>query len=295
MTQFRKLIYVIKLPSFLIAFSYFLAQSGCTRSDETHRLSLRTKWEVIIGDNPSFYRSFSKTKWEKIDLYDTLALPVHSVPGFIWYKSSFYLPAKLKKGRQIKIYLGNIGDYDQTFLNGKLVGVNGECVSSPIKFDSTFTDGVVRAFPRSYYCNVDDKSIYWDAKNNIAIRVFNNQPRHNINDNPYLGNINFTDSIYINREAFYLPNKVNELDTVLTIDNRSHQNLNGNIEVSYQIKGSKKRCVCLSQILNLLNGKVISIPVSIPDIKTPVKIFIRSVKDSELLLDDSLTRAYVFK
>jgi hypothetical protein len=98
--------------------------------------------------------------------------------GYAWFRVKIVIPSTLKKQSYLKdslrIYLGKINNFDQTFLNGMLIGSNGKLFPEGAQPDSTFIKAPMQLYdlPRRYALSVDDQRILWDSVNVIAVRVF---------------------------------------------------------------------------------------------------------------------------
>lgn len=152
---------------------------SCTPSVQETGVTLSSGWKFMKGDS-LLYASpdYDDAGWDSILLGRTWEMQGYAnYDGYAWYRVSFYLPSAYKDNAVFKdslhIILGKIDDCDQTFLNGKLVGQNGETVSydsaaHPGKFEG---DRNAYARQRSYVLSVNDPRIWWDKKNVLAVRV----------------------------------------------------------------------------------------------------------------------------
>ena len=137
-------------------------------------------WKFMPGDNLSYADAdFNDSNWKDIKVdkiweeqgYDQL-------DRFAWYRVKIFFPSSLKKEAflkdSLKIFLGKINNFDQSFINGKIFGINGKNVSSDAKLDTLFLDAPTNYWDlkRRYTLSVDDPRIKWDKENVFAIRVF---------------------------------------------------------------------------------------------------------------------------
>ena len=132
--------------------------------NDTNYLDLEGNWRFSIGDD-SLWASpdFKDNNWEKIKvpaMWEDQGF--HGYNGYAWYRKTFKVPKELI-GMNIILNAGFIDDVDQTFINGKLVGMSGG-----------FPPQYVTAYDahREYYL---PKDILKEGENTIAIRVYDAQ------------------------------------------------------------------------------------------------------------------------
>lgn len=143
-------------------------------------IPLNKGWLFLQGDNPEYASpDFDDSSWKPIrvdriweeqdyDPYD----------GFAWYRVKVFIPSRLKKNaflkEGLKIYLGKINNYDQSYINGQLFGINGENQPEDTPIDTSFIKAPTEMWnhPRRYTLRVDDPRIRWDQENVIAVRVY---------------------------------------------------------------------------------------------------------------------------
>ena len=162
----------------VIALTY--ACSHKSQQTESGIIQLR-KWKFATGDNiERAGANFNDQEWDSI--YPGMYWEKQGYEeynGYAWYRTSFVLPSEIKENAYLKdslqIILGLIDDTEQTYLNGKLLGVNGKIVSpsnaAQKAKDTSFIKEEAYNIPRQYIIAVDDPRIEWDKKNTIAIRV----------------------------------------------------------------------------------------------------------------------------
>ncbi|MGE4232058.1 MAG: ATP-binding protein [Bacteriovoracia bacterium] len=78
-----------------------------------------TNWEFKLTPNEAIRPTYQPTDWKK-----TLPLLKREYQGYIEYRVNFQLAAL--PSEEIGIYLGQIGDVDRTYVNGRLVGKTGQ-------------------------------------------------------------------------------------------------------------------------------------------------------------------------
>jgi len=136
-------------------------------------------WKFQTGDNPEWANpGFDDSGWPTIKSgSDWESQGFLNYDGYAWYRVSFNLPSIIKNDAisdTLLFLLGRIDDCDQTYLNGRLLGVNarlisaGSSVSSP---DLSKTE-TVWDIPRCYKIPVSDTRLLWDHENFLAVRVY---------------------------------------------------------------------------------------------------------------------------
>jgi hypothetical protein len=103
-------------------------------SDRAFAINLRGMWDFTLdqrrtwgGRNDQFGYDAKRTppekaSWKKVmvpSLWEHLGYPEYD--GTAWYKKQFFVPKSLE-GEDLVLILGKIDDFDQTYLNGKLIG-----------------------------------------------------------------------------------------------------------------------------------------------------------------------------
>ncbi|MBI5730867.1 MAG: putative Ig domain-containing protein, partial [Ignavibacteriales bacterium] len=88
------------------------------------------------------------------------------------------IPSSLKQNSflkdSLKIFFGKINNFDQSFINGKIFGINGKNVNANTVIDTSFLNSptILWDYNRRYTLSVDDPRILWDKENVIAVRVY---------------------------------------------------------------------------------------------------------------------------
>ncbi len=144
-------------------------------------ISLKKGWKIQKGDQPEWTDpQFDDSDWISIKTgkpWESQGIDQFiAYDGYAWYRISFLLPEEIRKysyfGKELQITLGTIDDGDQTYLNGKLLGVNSSLVTGqntkPGKFEG---NAEAYSYFRNYIIPVDDERINWDGRNILAIRV----------------------------------------------------------------------------------------------------------------------------
>jgi alpha-galactosidase len=143
-------------------------------------INLNQKWRFIQGDNIDYAQpGFDDSGWKVIQTDKTWEESGYEkYDRYAWYRIKVIFPSKLKKSAflqdSLRIYLGKIDDFDQVFLNGSLIGVNGKNAPAKMVADTLFKSGTQSFWDvgRPYSISAGDPRIKWDRENVIAVRVF---------------------------------------------------------------------------------------------------------------------------
>ncbi|MEO8166808.1 MAG: sugar-binding domain-containing protein, partial [bacterium] len=83
-------------------------------------------WKFQTGDDEHWKeQNLNDSKWRTLTVpgfWEVQGFPDYN--GYAWYRLRFRVPDEFAAKRQI-LLLGNIDDFDETYLNGKLVGKTG--------------------------------------------------------------------------------------------------------------------------------------------------------------------------
>ncbi|MDF9797494.1 hypothetical protein OKW21_002757 [Catalinimonas alkaloidigena] len=124
-------------------------------------------WNFRLGDNMQWKEENDKSThwvsvmaplfWEKQGFA--------SYDGFAWYRKVFYLPKALESKDQI-LLLGMIDDYDQTYVNGQLVGSTGFDDNGQYIVNDNYAYTSIRKY------DLSSEILRYGDYNTIAIRVY---------------------------------------------------------------------------------------------------------------------------
>lgn len=166
-----------KLQSFL---SFFLLFLGLTSAQSVASIQLKDGWKFQTGDNMEYSKAnFDDSKWKVIGVDKPWEnYGYGDLDGYAWYRIKIIIPSSLKEKSflkdSLKLFLGKIDDYDQSFINGKILGINGRTVDINTQLDNSFMkeEPIPWDKDRRYVLSVNDSRIFWDKENVIAIRVY---------------------------------------------------------------------------------------------------------------------------
>lgn len=123
-------------------------------------------WKFKTGDSPLYNENdFNDRSWEDIIVpgyWDAQGYSKYD--GYAWYRLNF-TPATNLLNQKLVLVLGRIDDFDQTFLNGVLIGSTGNFNNPSIGFVHS---NEYRAF-RGYYI---PQGVLKEGENIISVRVF---------------------------------------------------------------------------------------------------------------------------
>jgi len=169
----KKLLILLILPAMMML-------PGCSKHAKDPVTRLPVTWKFIQGDDLNYLLpGFDDSAWKEIrtdKIWEEQGYDPYD--GFAWFRVKVLIPSSLKDSSFLKdslrIYLGKINNFDQTFLNGEMIGSNGVNVSPGTMPDSLFLKAPMQLYdlPRRYTLARDDNRIRWDSINVIAVRVF---------------------------------------------------------------------------------------------------------------------------
>lgn len=144
------------------------------------KIHLDSEWKFIQGDSLSYAKAeYNSKNWRDIrvdKIWENQGYDPYD--GYAWYRIKVFLPRSLIKAAylkdSLKINLGKINNFDQSFLNGQIFGINGKNASSDSQVNNEFTKAPQGYWDleRVYTLPVNDPRIKWDQENIIAVRVF---------------------------------------------------------------------------------------------------------------------------
>ncbi len=138
-------------------------------------IRLDSDWKFKGGDDLNWaHPDFDDQEWMRIWPYYSWDMQNIDCHGYAWHRVAFTLPLGWRsKSDKVYLYLGPIHDADQTFLNGHLLGENGEPVGPETKPSNEFANAKDKAsVERQYILDAGDGRLHWDRQNVLAIRVF---------------------------------------------------------------------------------------------------------------------------
>ncbi len=130
-------------------------------------VSLEGEWKFKTEDDFAYKNTdFNDEDWNSIIVpgyWESQGYKDYD--GVAWYRKKFYVSQKLI-GQKLVVLLGKIDDYDEVYLNGKLIGSTGDMK----KIHSNFDHGNEYSQFRGYY--LQDDNLLHKGDNVIAVRVY---------------------------------------------------------------------------------------------------------------------------
>jgi len=164
----------------LLPLLLLLALAACRQAPVQITIPINTGWKFVTGDNLDYAKpAYNDSSWKTIRV-DAIWEDQGYEPydGYAWYRTVVVIPSEMKKKAylrdSVEFYMGRINNFDQTFLNGEIIGINGRSVPAGTVADTFFIHGptVLWDYPRRYVLAADDPRIRWDHNNVIAVRVY---------------------------------------------------------------------------------------------------------------------------
>lgn len=142
-------------------------------------LNLVGIWKFTVDDDPSYKeKNYNNKNWDNIYVPGYWEVQGYEdYDGYAWYRYTFYVPEKLK-GKKLVLLAGKIDDFDETYLNGKLIGSTGPINNIPRRMDNRSEWQKVRNY------NIPENVLQFGKENTIAIRVYDGYVNGGIHDGP---------------------------------------------------------------------------------------------------------------
>ncbi len=155
---------------------------GCKAPEppENPVIAFNPQWKFITGDSAVYKNpSFNDSAWADIDMNKIWEEQGYDpYDGYAWFRTKIIIPSSLRDKSFLKdslrIFLGKINNFDQSFLNGKILGVNGKNMPADAVLDTSFIHAPSNYWDleRRYTLAADDPRILWDKENVFAVRVY---------------------------------------------------------------------------------------------------------------------------
>ncbi|WP_214073570.1 hypothetical protein [Mucilaginibacter sp. dw_454] len=166
------------MKSFFTFLAFISCALGCTQAKkECSTIFLGERWRFKIGDSKSYSSpGLDDSGWSLIkndETFEQLGVSNDAGDGIAWYRYKVVIPSAMRKhggAKKLEFYLGLIGDRDQFFLNGNLIGGNN------VAGDTSFVSAAsMPDLTRKYEIPIGSRLINWDGENLIAVRVLSKQ------------------------------------------------------------------------------------------------------------------------
>lgn len=166
----RKSLYIV----FVYLTTVLFLTSGCNndrrdlqfmKPNEKLVVDLKGQWRFSLGDDVDWKKkNFNATQWDRITVpspWENQGFPGYN--GYAWYRKTFQLPSDVSY-KNYYLLLGYVDDVDQTYLNGKLIGLAG---GFPPNYKTAYNA------LRRYYIPIDYLNLKGD--NVISVRVYDDE------------------------------------------------------------------------------------------------------------------------
>ncbi|MBN2709276.1 MAG: hypothetical protein JXR46_09545 [Calditrichaceae bacterium] len=141
--------------------------------------SLEGLWKFATGDNPNCAKyNYDDSRWNELFVPLSWEAQDYNYNGYAWYRLHFKLSSDYKNERLV-LLLGKIDDLDETYLNGKMIGKTGIIKNNPLDIR---IEGDEWQKVRAY--DIDEKDIYFDRDNVLAVRVYDGLVQGGIYEGP---------------------------------------------------------------------------------------------------------------
>lgn len=147
----------------LLSILALVLAAGTARCDEWRTLlDLKGEWKIELGDNTRWASpSFNDSEWDTIRVpaaWENEGFPGYD--GYAWYRKHFTVNKSLTNN-VIYLHVGYVDDVSEVYLNGHLVGFQGEF---PPNFSTAYNVNGQYPVPPQY--------LNFNGDNVIAVRVF---------------------------------------------------------------------------------------------------------------------------
>lgn len=198
-------------------------------------------WKFKTGDDSTTWQvpGFNDADWKTIEAGKSWEEQGYTdYNGFAWYRLHVVIPSSIKDKSYLKenlrINLGAIANGDEVYLNGKLVGKNGN------------RPGDIRAGrrgPRIYNVPLSDNTIMWDKDNVIAIRVWNNNGPGGLMAGDYgISMVDVIDFVTLNTDSSYVFSGKDKISKTLLLQSTYEQyDYKGKLNISIHDPETNKK------------------------------------------------------
>ena len=141
-----------------------MIMSAATMSGQEWKtlLDLKGTWKIELGDNPRWAKpGFNDSKWDNIDVpspWEDEGFPGYD--GYAWYRKHFTVDGSFRD-RIIYLHLGYVDDVSEVYLNGHMIGFQGDF---PPHFSTAYDIYSQYSVPPQY--------LNFNGDNVIAVRVY---------------------------------------------------------------------------------------------------------------------------
>ena len=236
-----------RLLLFLLVFTALQFSELIAQKEES--VQLKEGWKFIKGDNSEYSSPrFDDSGWKPI-LTDRIWEQQGYDPydGYAWYRIKVVIPSRIRMSAylndSLKIYLGKINNFDQTYLNGVLIGCNAVNIKPGTAPDNSFINAPQSMWnvERRYTISSDNPGILWDRENVIAVRVYDEGGQGGIwSGNQLIAMPKISEYISLNASQVPFLQKNNSLSKTISIKNVfANRELSGSFVIKAENKVTK--------------------------------------------------------
>ncbi|MCK9219770.1 MAG: putative Ig domain-containing protein [Bacteroidales bacterium] len=256
-----------------LIFTMGVAMTSFAQKNEM--VDLSGTWKFIQGDQLKYADpAFNDSSWKNIkvdNIWESQGYDPYD--GFAWYRVKFTIPSSLRKNAYLKdslvFFLGKVNNFDQTFLNGQILGINAKTTSLYNPADSSFLKAPMQMYDRErrYVLPIDDPRIRWDAENTIAIRVFDQGGQGGMyTGNQHVSMTSLMEYLHFTygAQAFVLKNKVFNKSVKLSNVSTTHT-LRGTFTITMEDKQDGSLVNQANAPINLKPGELWKTQINCPN------------------------------
>jgi len=213
----------------LLTLLIMILSYGC-RPKTDQIISLDHPWKFKTGDSLVYAQpEWNDSSWDSIMPDKVWEEQGHAdYDGFAWYRTHFFLSRSMQRSAffrdSIEFVIGKIDDDDETYLNGKLLGQEGETIKpdgSNASKELVKKDDAWKML-RRYIIPVSDPRLKWDQDNVLAVRVFDHSSGGGLYGQIHeISMLDLKDFVSLNTDAPKKLNGKNQFSQKVTICNTS--------------------------------------------------------------------------
>jgi alpha-galactosidase len=213
-------------------FMAFCLLAAITASAQSKLFMPQAKFKT--GDNAAWKDpAFNDASWQTIKSTVYWEPQLHDeYNGYGWYRFHVTIPSSLKKQSVLKdtlvIYLANVDDCDESYLNGNLIGKTGTAPGPNTEYKTAYDS------ERRYRIPLNQAKINWDADNVVAVKVYDGGGNGGINNGtPYINIKDIIDGVAVNNHNGF-KFTATTVSKDISVVNHNKLTLTGNLNVLTQ-------------------------------------------------------------
>ena len=230
-------------------------------------ISFERGWKFKIGDDCVWAeKDFDDSKWDSIQIGLWEDQGYQKYNGFAWYRMKVFIPSSLKESSYLKdslqLFLGEIDDGDQLYLNGKFIGQNSKLYDTP-PADSLFVKEAGYCNKnRRYIISTHDPCILWNKINTIAVRVIDWGGGGGIfAGKQYLSMVDLGDKLFFDKFSDSYKFENGMVLKTFTFKNNSNEELKGRFFIETTVDESKESLLKLEKDITIKPEESFEFPV----------------------------------